>query len=162
MEIQKIGFGGGCHWCTEAYFQHLKGVEKVQQGWIRSVPPASAFSEAVIVHYDPLVMPLPVLIAIHLHTHASTKLHSLREKYRSAVYVLDGKIAATQALIDANQVDFREQLITQALPLADFKENTEDYQNYFRKNKKGAFCNAYIVPKLQRLQRDYAAYFQPL
>jgi len=73
---KKIGFGGGCHWCTEAYFQSLKGVEEVEQGWISAVTPNEAFSEAVIVHYDEHVIALNILISIHLHTHASTKNHS--------------------------------------------------------------------------------------
>ncbi|MFV8270119.1 peptide-methionine (S)-S-oxide reductase [Flavobacterium sp. GT2N3] len=58
MIIKKVGFGGGCHWCTEAYFQSLKGVEIVEQGWISSKFPEDIFSEAVIVHYNPSVIPL--------------------------------------------------------------------------------------------------------
>ena len=47
--MKKIGFGGGCHWCTEAIFQALNGVESVEQGWISSLNPYDTFSEAVIV-----------------------------------------------------------------------------------------------------------------
>lgn len=36
MNIQKIGLGGSCNWCTEAIFRSLKGVTKVKQGWISS------------------------------------------------------------------------------------------------------------------------------
>jgi peptide-methionine (S)-S-oxide reductase len=32
----KIALGGGCHWCTEAVFQSLKGVQKVEQGYVAS------------------------------------------------------------------------------------------------------------------------------
>jgi peptide-methionine (S)-S-oxide reductase len=163
MGLQKIGFGGGCHWCTEAYFQHLKGVHKVAQGWVQSTPPNNTFSEAVIVEYDPTVISLPVLIAIHLHTHSATKAHAFRTKYRSAVYVFDEhETDSVQALIDANQPYFETPILTGALPFVAFTENTDAYQNYFRKNKNGAFCNTYILPKLQLLQTDFAAYFQPL
>ncbi len=30
----KIALGGGCHWCTEAVFQSLKGVKLVEQGYV--------------------------------------------------------------------------------------------------------------------------------
>ena len=36
---KQLGFGGGCHWCTEVIFDHLVGDSNVQQGWIKSSPP---------------------------------------------------------------------------------------------------------------------------
>ncbi|MGK0318036.1 MAG: peptide-methionine (S)-S-oxide reductase, partial [Granulosicoccus sp.] len=37
--LTKVGFGGGCHWCTEAVFQALRGVSFVNQGFISSTTP---------------------------------------------------------------------------------------------------------------------------
>ncbi|MDP5231207.1 MAG: peptide-methionine (S)-S-oxide reductase, partial [Cellulophaga sp.] len=85
-EIEEIGFGGGCHWCTEAVFQNLKGISNVSQGWIASDKNNTAFSEAVIVEFDSHKIDLKTLIQIHLQTHKSTSNHSMRKKYRSAVY----------------------------------------------------------------------------
>jgi len=85
----KIGFGGGCHWCTEAVFQSLKGVRSVAQGFIASTEKNSSFSEAVIVFYDAAIITLKDLIEIHLHTHNSTSNHRFRKKYRSAVYYFE-------------------------------------------------------------------------
>jgi peptide-methionine (S)-S-oxide reductase len=34
MNIQKITFGSGCFWCTEAIFQSVKGVKKVISGYM--------------------------------------------------------------------------------------------------------------------------------
>jgi len=82
----KIGFGGGCHWCTEAVFQAIRGVAKVDQGWISSFGKENYFSEGVIVHFEAKVVNLATLISIHLTTHSSTQEHSMRTKYRSAVY----------------------------------------------------------------------------
>jgi peptide-methionine (S)-S-oxide reductase len=162
MIIKKVGFGGGCHWCTEAYFQSLKGVEIVEQGWISSKFPENIFSEAVIVHYNPSVIPLEALISIHLHTHGSTKKHSLRDKYRSAVYVFDENITQYQKLINENQSEFDEPIITKAFSFEQFKLNNEDQLNYYQKNKKNTFCERYISPKLRKLEKKYKEYFKQI
>ena len=63
--LTQIGFGGGCHWCTEAVFASLKGVDRVEQGWIASYGDAESFSEAVIVTFNEEQIPLKDLIQIH-------------------------------------------------------------------------------------------------
>jgi len=32
--VERVALGGGCHWCTEAVFDSLEGVVKVDQGWM--------------------------------------------------------------------------------------------------------------------------------
>src|SRR4051812_44496657 len=70
--VEKIGLGGGCHWCTESIFQMLAGVVEVEQGFIRSDPPSDSFAEGVIVHFNPCVIGLPTLVEVHLRTHRAT------------------------------------------------------------------------------------------
>ena len=161
-KIHKIGFGGGCHWCTEAVFNHIIGVSKVDQGWIASLNEneSGAYSEAVVVHYDSSVISLETLIAIHLHTHSSTSNHPMRKKYRSAVYYFEkSDVPVIEAAIDANRVSFAEAIITKAMPFVSFKENEERYQNYFQKNSEGQFCKNYIDPKVELLRSDFSEFF---
>ncbi|MCM4158904.1 peptide methionine sulfoxide reductase [Antarcticibacterium flavum] len=155
--LERAGFGGGCHWCTEAVFQRLKGVEKVEQGFIASIGKASSFSEAVIVHFDPGVISLDRLILIHLHTHSSSSLHRFREKYRSAIYTFSeeqekqaGKILAR------HQKEFNHTLITRILPFREFRPSGEEFRNYYLQDRHKPFCRTYIEPKLEILSADFS------
>ena len=154
---KQIDFGGGCHWCTEAVFLSLKGVQNVEQGWIASLPPHDTFSEAVIVTYDPAVIALEDLMLVHLHTHAATSNHSMRHKYRSAVYWVDAKEEVTiKEIIVRLQADFTEPIITQVLPFAAFKASLPEHQNYYYHNPEKPFCTVYIHPKLQLLKARFS------
>ena len=163
MELtQKIGFGGGCHWCTEAVFQYLKGVEKVEQGWIASELENDTFSEAVIVHFNPNLISLSILVEIHLHTHKSTSMHSMRKKYRSAVYIfteLQQSIVAT--ILHRFQPEFEGKIITQVLPYKAFKTSSKDIQLYYHNNPHKPFCEQYIAPKLAMLFAQFSTHIKP-
>lgn len=151
-QMRQIGFGGGCHWCTEAIFQTLRGVEKVEQGWIASVCPNDSFSEAVIVYFDPQQIDLKALINIHLHTHSCTGKHSMRNKYRSAVYTYSKRQESeVEAILNRFQLEFEGKIITQVLPLHAFQLNDEHYLNYYYNNPEKPFCKTYINPKLKVL-----------
>lgn len=153
VEVQKIGLGGGCHWCTEAVFQSVEGVVKVEQGYIASRAPADTLSEAVIVHYLPKKVNLERLLEIHLHTHNSTSNHSFRNKYRSAIYFFSAEDEkAAKEILKKLQKDFKEKLVTQVLPFRKFEASRESIQNYYKKNPEAPFCKRYIEPKLKRLK----------
>jgi peptide-methionine (S)-S-oxide reductase len=158
-KLAKIGFGGGCHWCTEAVFQSLKGVEKVEQGWIASEGMYSSFSEAVIVHFYPEIIPLEILIEVHLRTHKSTSDHSMREKYRSAIYVFSvAQQNKVDSILKPLQSEFDDALITKTLPYKAFKPSEENFRDYYYKNPEKPFCENFINPKLKLLLSSYNAY----
>jgi len=158
QELNKIGLGGSCHWCTEAIFQSLKGVLEVQQGWISSIEYPS-FSEAVIVIFDECEINLNVLIEIHLRTHSATSSHSMREKYRSAVYCFsEDQTKICTEIIASLQDQFDKTIITKALLFDSFKLNTENYLDYYRKNPEKPFCRNVIDPKLTKLRNQFSTY----
>lgn len=155
----KIGFGGSCHWCTEAVFQSLVGVHQVDQGWIGANNESTRLSEAVIVYFDSIKIDIPTLVAIHLYSHSCTSNHPMRAKYRSAVYTFsDHQVDIVNNAISTLQIEYDEPILTQVLPFVIFKENEEVYLNYYNKNTGNQFCETYINPKLKRLSEKFSKY----
>lgn len=150
--FSKIGLGGGCHWCTEGVFESLIGIKAVNQGWIASSDKNAELSEAIEVCFDQALISLQTLIEIHLHTHASTSNHSMRKKYRSAIYTYnDVQNQEASKILDSLQSDFDKPIITQVLPFYSFKANKDELQNYLYNSPDKPFCKTYIHPKLRLL-----------
>jgi len=155
--LNQLGFGGGCHWCTEAVFQALRGVVSVKQGFVRSDPPYESWSEAVDVTFDPDAISSATLIEIHVRTHSSTSQHKLRGKYRSAIYVHDAaQHAQARSALRALQSEFAEPFVTGVLAHRGFKPSDERFHNYYETDPERPFCKTYIDPKLARLRHEFA------
>lgn len=158
VKESKIALGGGCHWCTEAVFQSLLGVVKVEQGYVASIGDNSSFSEAVIVYFNSEEISLKTLIEIHLHTHKSTSNHSMRSKYRSAVYTFsEVQRQEVAQIIETFQKLFEKKLITQVFPFQNFKASRSEITNYYYKNPKKPFCESFIKPKLKLLLDQFSS-----
>jgi peptide-methionine (S)-S-oxide reductase len=148
----KIGLGGGCHWCTEGVFSSLIGVLQVDQGWMASTLEHASLSEAIQVFFDPSVISLSVLIEIHLLTHSSGSNHSMRSKYRSAIYVYSdeqGRVA--QTILDELKAVSDLPIVTEIYDFSEFKLNKAPLQDYFYTGPNRPFCQTYIHPKLRLL-----------
>jgi len=159
----RVGLGGGCHWCTEAVFQTLRGVVDVAQGFVCAPPPHDSWSEAVIVSFDPELIDLRTLIEVHSRTHASTSHHKMRGKYRSAIYTFNAAQAGLAiAVLGDLQSEFAEPLVTLVLDHADFKPSDERFHNYYATDPERPFCRTYIDPKLQLIRQNYSEFAEPV
>lgn len=155
--MEKIGLGGGCHWCTEAVFQSLKGVSNVAQGYIASKEYASSFSEGVIVEFDPAIIPLHILLEIHVLTHKSMSDHSMRPKYRSAVYTFsDIQKKNAETILTELAKNNETKIITEVLSYQAFKASREELLNYYYNDPERPFCKTYIDPKIKLLQAQFS------
>lgn len=155
----KIGLGGGCHWCTEGVFASLRGILDVQQGWIAPKHQADDYSEAIQVLFDPSIIGLHDIINIHLHTHAATSQHSMRLKYRSAVYAYDEQqFQQAQNSLCSLAYEFDSPIITQVHYFDHFKSNKAEFLDYFYTSPDRPFCQTYIHPKLKLLLKEFKAH----
>lgn len=149
---EQVGFGGGCHWCTEAVFQSIPEVLEVKQGWLRSIAPNQSWSEGVLVSIEPGTGHLAALIEAHLMTHASQSQHPLRQRYRSAIYTFGlQQQRRAELILQALQEKFTRQLITQVVPFDGFRLSATRYQNYYATSPDRPFCQTHIEPKLRLL-----------
>ena len=148
--------GGGCHWCTEAVFQSLIGVKKVEQGFVSPQIDINTYAEAVIVHYNPEQINLSDLIEVHLQTHKSTSDHSFRKKYPSAIYAFNQEdLKKTENILEHLKERFEGKLITQVHQFGNFKRSEARFHDYYYNNPGKPFCETYISPKLQLLKQKF-------
>ncbi|MBY0467542.1 MAG: peptide-methionine (S)-S-oxide reductase [Burkholderiaceae bacterium] len=155
--LAKLGFGGGCHWCTEGVFQALRGVTQVDQGFVRSDAPADTWAEGVIVTFEPPTIALATLSEVHLRTHSASRVRSPRSKYRSAIYIFEESQRDEAELTIARFADESgKSAHTLVLPLRGFEASDERYQNYYRTNPSRPFCRRFIDPKLDYIRRHFA------
>ncbi|WP_405198719.1 peptide-methionine (S)-S-oxide reductase [Christiangramia sp. LLG6405-1] len=137
----KIGLEGGCHWCTEAVFKAFKGVHDVRQGYIYAKESPDQFYEGIVFNYDPELVKLEDLILIHLSTHQSMKDHSMRHKYRSAIYVYDKmELEKTSEALKSVSISDGSKIVTRVYELASFKESRPEIRNYYQTDPQDHFA----------------------
>ncbi|MBL4667350.1 MAG: peptide-methionine (S)-S-oxide reductase MsrA [Sneathiella sp.] len=69
-ELQTATFAGGCFWCVEKDFEHVKGVTEAVSGYTGGDLPNPTYRnhgqhiEAVRITYDPAIVTYPELLAV--------------------------------------------------------------------------------------------------
>lgn len=169
--LQKVTFGGGCFWCTEAIFQQLNGVEKVVSGYsgghiknptYKEVTSGlSGHAEVVEISYDPSKISLDDLIRIHLTTHDPTTLNrqggDVGPQYRSIIfYSNEEEKKVIQQVIEEVQASYSETIVTEIAPYGYFYKAEDYHQDYFNNNaQKNPYCSFVIEPKLKKFKTLY-------
>ena len=55
---------------------------------------------------------------------------------------------------------FKSPIVTEVKPLEDYYIAEEIHQDYYARNKQTSYCQFIINPKLQRLNKAFAAYYK--
>jgi len=166
-------FGGGCFWCTEAVFQMLKGVSKVESGYAggktenpsyeRVSSGSSGHAEVIRVTYDPAVISYEDLLTVFFGSHDPTTLNrqgnDVGEQYRSVILYQTPEEKATaekaakeiqESLTDGSRV------VTQIVPLGKFYKAEDYHQDYFNANTSAPYCQLIIEPKIEKVRKRFA------
>lgn len=165
-------FGGGCFWCTEAVFEQLEGVLKVESGYsgghvknpaYREVTSGSTgHAEVIHISYNPSVISYEELLDVFFNTHNPTTLNQQGAdrgtQYRSAVFYHDtAQQLAANKMIEALNVAnvFENKIVTEVTEFDAFYVAEDYHQDYYVNNKTQGYCQVVINPKLTKFQKQY-------
>ncbi len=162
-------FGGGCFWCTEAFFTALRGVSKVEAGYSggEKVNPTyqevcsglTGHAEVIQITYDTKKIKFEELLEVFLATHNPTTLNrqgaDVGTQYRSVVFYHDEEQKyITEFVINElnGQKIFYDPIVTEVSAFKQFYKAEDYHQDYFANNSKQPYCSAVIVPKMKKFK----------
>src|SRR6266700_3404265 len=170
--IEVATLAGGCFWCTEAVFDQLKGVMKVESGYSGGNVANPSYedvctgdtghAESIQVTFDPSVVTYADLLRIFFTTHDPTTLNGqgadVGTQYRSAVFYRnpEQERVARQVIQEFEQSKvWKRPIVTEVAPFKDFYKAEDYHQEYYTKNSRQPYCRVVIEPKIAKLREHY-------
>lgn len=172
MAQEQATLAGGCFWCTEAIFNDVIGVTRVESGYIgghvadpsyRQVCDGdTGHAEAVRLTFDPAIIRYDEILDLFFASHDPTQLNrqgnDVGTQYRSAIFPHSPEQeAAARAAIERVQADWDQPIVTAIEPLSDWYVAEDYHQEYFeREGASNPYCMAVIAPKLRKFRKSHA------
>ena len=171
--------GGGCFWCIEAVFEHVRGVTSVESGYMGGKHPDPSYeavctgvtghAEVVQVTFDPTVIAyrevLEIFFAIHDPTTLNRQGNDAGTQYRSVIFYHSPEQAATakdvMATLTADEV-FASPIVTEVSPAQPFYAAEAYHQEYFMRNPTQPYCAYLIAPKLAKFRQQFTSKLKPI
>ena len=165
-------FGAGCFWCTEAQFQQLKGVQKVESGYMggsvhnpsyRAVcTGTTGYAEVTNVYYDASVISFDELLAAFFVSHDPTQLNKQGNdegtQYRSVVFYHNEE-QKTKTLGYIKKLNeekaYPSDIVTEVSAAHTFYIAEAYHQNYYNQNGSEPYCQFVIQPKMEKFKKVF-------
>jgi peptide-methionine (S)-S-oxide reductase len=164
-------FGGGCFWCTEAVFQQINGVIKVESGYAGGQVKNPSYreictgttghAEVIKIFYDPKQITFAELVYVHFRTHDPTTLNrqgaDQGTQYRSVVFYQNEaeKDAAFQVKRETEDARvWQNPIVTEITAFTNYYPAETYHQNYYNQNRSQGYCVYVIDPKMEKLRKD--------
>lgn len=148
--MQKATFAAGCFWGVEAEFRQVKGVKQTTVGYSGGTLENPTYqdvcsgrtghAEAVEVEYDPAQVSYEQLLNVFWENHDPTTLNrqgpDVGTQYRSAIFYHDEAqraVALESKEKLAGSGRYRNPIVTEILPAAEFYRAEDYHQQYLEK-----------------------------
>jgi len=165
-------FGNGCFWCTEAIFEQLEGVTKVESGYAGGAVKNPTYkavctgetghAEVIRLTYNPEVISFRELLDVFFNTHDPTTLNrqgaDVGTQYRSAIFYHNElqKNEAEKMIADLeNEKIYDDKIVTEITAINNYFAAENYHQDYYNNNKNEGYCRMVINPKLDKFIKKY-------
>jgi peptide-methionine (S)-S-oxide reductase len=163
--------GGGCFWCTEAVYLEVKGVTKVESGYMGGAQPNPTYeqvctgetghAEVVRLEFDPAEISYRDLLEIFFTIHDPTTLNrqgnDVGTQYRSVIFYETPEQEATARQVIAEMAHVWDApIVTELAPAAPFYKAEDYHQNYFAQHPLQGYCAFVVAPKVAKFRKMYA------
>lgn len=149
IETKTAILAGGCFWCIEKDFEHVKGVIDVQSGYTGGhvkdptydhvSSGGTGHKEVVQIEYDPTVVTYEKILEIFWHSidplDDQGQFCDKGDQYKSAIYYAteEEKVFAEKTK-DAVAKELGEDVATEIIAASTFYPAEEYHQGYYKKN----------------------------
>jgi peptide-methionine (S)-S-oxide reductase len=162
--------GGGCFWCLEAVYLEVRGVSKVESGYMGGHDPAPTYeavcgggtghAEVVRLEFDPAVISyhdiLEVFFTIHDPTTLNRQGNDVGPQYRSAIFYDSPEQEATARQVIAEMANVWDgAIVTEVVPAATWFKAEEHHQNYFQQHPLQGYCAFVVAPKVAKFRKTF-------
>lgn len=171
-ELDTATFAGGCFWCTEAYFERVKGVKEVVSGYAGGTTPnptyrqvsygETDYAESVQVYYDPDVVDYATLLKVFFATIDPTQLNrqgpDVGEQYRSVVFYgspQEEELAKEYVEKLSESGKYKAPIVTKIEPFTNFYIAEEYHQDYYELNPNDPYVVSVARPKVKKFVKEY-------
>lgn len=171
MNTEIATFGAGCFWCVEAVFQELKGVIKVESGYMGGAIPNPTYKEVCTgttghaevtrITFDPSVISYEELLEVLWTTHDPTTLNrqgaDAGTQYRSAIFYHseEQKVKAEKSKKEVATTIWDSLIVTEIVATDTFYPAEEYHQDYYALNPNAGYCRAVISPKVAKVRATF-------
>lgn len=169
--LEKATLGAGCFWCVEAVFQELKGVLKVESGYMGGhvVNPTyeqvcqanTGHAEVVQVTFDPDQIDFGTVLRVFWSTHDPTTPDrqgaDRGPQYRSAVfYHSPEQRQIAEAVKQEASAVWDDPIVTEIAEASTFYPAEAYHQDFYLNNPNYGYCRAVINPKMTKFRSAFA------
>ena len=164
--------GGGCFWCLEAVYLEVRGVTRVESGYMggdttnptyeQVCAGTTGHAEVVRLEFDPAQVSyrdiLEIFFTIHDPTTLNRQGNDVGTQYRSVIFTTSPEQDAVARQVMAEMAAVWDApIVTSIEPAKSWYKAEAYHQDYFNQHPLQGYCAFVVAPKVAKFRKTFAA-----